>query len=171
VPEHVLRELAAVDAAEAAASAAATRRGFATDADLKALRECATRRTTLSALLKEMLPVGGTPTVATAANPVNPTTTATDAKDATTTDPTTTAEKPLSWSELGDAKRAILTVLNRSTERLQGRGVAEKTAARYKTGALRHHFRALQSWRYIDKAKDGYAITSAGRALISHESV
>ncbi|MBP3957790.1 hypothetical protein J8F10_21265 [Gemmata sp. G18] len=52
--EQILRELAAVDAMEAAASAAARRHGYATDDDLKVMRECATRRTTLTRLFREM---------------------------------------------------------------------------------------------------------------------
>src|SRR5262249_16813825 len=73
------------------------------------------------------------------------------------------------WTGLGDAKRAILTVLNRSTERMQGEGIAKK--AGYKYGSLRHHFGELQTWNYIDKAKDGYAITPTGAALVPCESV
>ena len=51
VLNQILQELAAVDAAESRASAAASQRGFATEDDLKVLRDCATRRKTLSALL------------------------------------------------------------------------------------------------------------------------
>ena len=68
------------------------------------------------------------------------------------------------WTDLGEAKRAILTVLNRSTERLQGGDIAGK--AGYAVGTLRHHFGPLQSYKYIDKTHDGYAITSTGAALV-----
>ncbi len=71
------------------------------------------------------------------------------------------------WTDLGDAKRAILTVLNKSTERLQSEGIAKK--AGYTSGTLRHHFGELQSWNYIDRTKDGYAITSTGTALVPCE--
>lgn len=77
------------------------------------------------------------------------------------------AEAPPSWTDLGDAKRAILKVLNKSTERLQGAGIANK--AGYTPGTLRHHFGELQTWNYIDKTKDGYAITPAGAAIVPRE--
>lgn len=70
---------------------------------------------------------------------------------------------------MGDAKRAILTVLGRAKERLDGKGIATK--AGYKYGTLRHHFGELQDWKYIDKTKDGYAITPTGATLVRCESV
>jgi predicted transcriptional regulator len=70
---------------------------------------------------------------------------------------------------LGEAKRTILTVLIKSNERVQGRGIATK--AGYKYGSLRHHFGELQTWGFIDRTKDGYAITPTGAALVQCERV
>ena len=75
-----------------------------------------------------------------------------------------TADGPPGWSELGEAKQTILVALSRSRERLQGAGVAE--AAGYKPGSLRHHYGKLQTWGYIDKAKEGYGITPLGKAIV-----
>lgn len=82
---------------------------------------------------------------------------------------TTPAAAPPSWLELGDAKQAVLLALSQLAERMLGQGVAKK--AGYKYGSLRHHFGKLVKSNYIDKTKDGYAITSAGRALIPSKSV
>lgn len=73
------------------------------------------------------------------------------------------------WANLGDAKRAILTVLNKSKSRMQGPGIAKD--AGYTHGSLRHHFKELQLWNYIDKGKGGYAITPTGAALVLCEPV
>jgi hypothetical protein len=78
-------------------------------------------------------------------------------------------ETPPSWSDLGDAKRAILTVLGKATERLDGQALAKK--AGYKYGSLRHHVGDLQRYRYIDRTKDGYAITPSGSALVPCDRV
>lgn len=79
------------------------------------------------------------------------------------------AGSPPGWAELGDAKRAILMVLNKSIEGMQGMGIAKE--AGYKYGTLRHHFGELQTWKYIDKSKDGYTITPSGAALVPCERV
>ncbi|MFO0842098.1 MAG: hypothetical protein U0797_06805 [Gemmataceae bacterium] len=73
------------------------------------------------------------------------------------------------WASLRDAKRAILTVLSRASEPLQGRGVAR--GAGYKEGSLRHHYAELQTWGYIERTKDGYIITPTGAALVQCERV
>jgi hypothetical protein len=74
------------------------------------------------------------------------------------------AADPPRWDELKDAKRAILTVLARNADPMQNAEVATK--AGYKPGTLRHHYGALQCWRFIASTKDGYRITPTGRALI-----
>jgi len=80
-----------------------------------------------------------------------------------------TADAPPSWIDLGCAKQAILTVLNTSTDRMQGMGIAKK--AGYKPGTLRHHYQKLQDWNYIEKTNDGYAITTVGGTLVPCKSV
>jgi hypothetical protein len=69
VTNDILRELASVDAAESSACAAARERGFATEDELRVMRECVTRRATLSALLKvptgESVPAEPAPTATT----------------------------------------------------------------------------------------------------------
>jgi hypothetical protein len=78
-------------------------------------------------------------------------------------------EGPPGWDGLGDARRAILTVLAEAPGRRGGRAVATK--AGYKYGSLRHHFGPLQTWGYIDRTKDGYSITPGGRALVPRKGV
>lgn len=78
-------------------------------------------------------------------------------------------EEPPCWANLGEAKQVILKVLSKSTERLQGKGIAK--AAGYTPGTLRHHFGKLQRWNYIDRTKLGYMITPVGTELMSCESV
>lgn len=68
------------------------------------------------------------------------------------------------WQTMGEAKRAVLTVLRKAAERMEGQTIAGK--AGYKYGTLRHHFGDLQRWGYVDRERDGYAITPAGVALV-----
>jgi len=79
-----------------------------------------------------------------------------------------TASAP-GWADLGDAKRSVLIVLSKANERMPGEAIAKK--AGYSYGTLRHHFPELQTWNYIDKTMDGYAITPTGAALVPCESV
>lgn len=88
---------------------------------------------------------------------------------ATSGQSTPPGESAPGWTKLGDAKQAILTVLSKSTKRMQGKAIAEK--AGYTDGTLRHHYGDLQMWDYIDKTKDGYAITPTGTALVPNERV
>src|SRR4051812_47206153 len=55
--DAIIRELAVVDAAVSAAVFAARQRGYATDAELRTMHECETRRKTLAALLKAPPPI------------------------------------------------------------------------------------------------------------------
>ncbi len=79
------------------------------------------------------------------------------------------SESTHSWEDLGAAKSAVPIALSRATARLPWPGVAKK--AGYKPGTLRHHFGELQEWNYIDRTKDGYAITPTGATLVARESV
>jgi biotin operon repressor len=79
------------------------------------------------------------------------------------------SEAPKDWATMGVSKQAILIVLNRATERMNGPALAGKTG--YSAGSLRHHYGALQRWGYIDWAKGGYAITPAGSAVMPCEPV
>jgi hypothetical protein len=77
---------------------------------------------------------------------------------------TQTDHNPPEWTEMKPSMQAILTALNSASARLNGSAVAKK--AGYKNGTLRHHYGDLRHWGFIDKTKDGYAITPAGRALV-----
>jgi len=94
---------------------------------------------------------------------------AVEPREVTQAEPEPSDERPPGWAALGDARRAILTVLAKETVRRDGLWVAGK--AGYKHGTLRHHFRPLQDCNYIDRTKDGYAITPGGRALIPPKAV
>jgi hypothetical protein len=74
------------------------------------------------------------------------------------------AESPRGWTELGEAKQAILTALKAATERLKYRDLAKK--AGYTPDTVRQHTGILWRWGYIDNTTDGYAITPVGAALI-----
>lgn len=78
--------------------------------------------------------------------------------------PPPSVDGPKDWAGMGEAKRAILTVLRRTAGRLDGKEVAKD--AGYTHGTLRHHFGELQRWNYIDRANDGYAITPTGAGLV-----
>lgn len=68
------------------------------------------------------------------------------------------------WQTMGEAKRTVLTVLKRAGERMHGPAIAERAGSTH--GTLRHHFGDLQRWGYVDRGKDGYAITPAGVAVM-----
>lgn len=83
-------------------------------------------------------------------------------------DPGSVADSnPPTWCELGPAKQAVLTVLQKANKRLDGKAVAKQ--AGYTHGTLRHHFGRLQEWKLIDRNKGGYGITESGDAFVPSE--